>query len=70
MNAENYLIQATFRRNGALQAEVLLGRYVAADPVIGTHFDSLEKADEITVRWRDLAGTTDEASRIFDGETD
>ena len=69
-SASNYLTQVTFRRNGELQAEALLGRHVATDPVVGTHFEQLEANDEISVGWQDLAGASGGVSRIFSGDTD
>ena len=70
MTPENYLTQVTFRRNGELQAEALLGRHVATDPVVGTHFEALETNDEISIGWQDLAGSAGSIARIFDGDTD
>ena len=70
MTGENYLTQVTFRRNGILLADVLLGRHVAADPVVGTHVDDLGESDEVSVTWRDITGLTGVQSRVFTGETD
>ena len=70
MTPGNYLTQVTFRRNGELYAEALLGRYVATDPVVGTHFDDLDPDDEISIGWQDLSGVADDVTRIFSGDTD
>lgn len=70
MTPDRYLTQVTFRRNDQLHAEVLLGRHVSRDPVIGTSFASLEIGDEVTVAWQDISGTTGEHARQFDGEAD
>ena len=70
MSAEQYLTQVAFRRNDIVHAEVLLGRYVSSDPVIGTAFSQLTEGDEIHVSWQDIDGGSGELRRIFNGETD
>ena len=70
MTPDNYLTQVTFRRNGELQAEALLGRHVASDPVVGAHFEQLEANDEISIGWQDLAGVAGGIARVYGGETD
>ena len=70
MSAQNYLTQVAFRRNETIHAEVLLGRYVSADPVIGTSFGALEAGDEIVVTWQDINGGSGEQRRTFEGNTD
>ncbi len=70
MSDERYLTRVTFRRNGEVHAQLLLGRNVSRDPAAGTHFSALESGDIIGVDWQDLLGRTGEFSRIFDGEAD
>ncbi len=70
MTDERYLTRVTFRRNGEVHAELLLGRNVSRNPAAGTHFSALKIGDTIGVDWQDLAGRTGEFSRVFDGKTD
>ncbi len=70
MSSERYLTQVAFRRNDELHAELLLGRHVAEDPVVGTSFATLESGDQIAVSWQDIGGLSGEIRRVFDGSTD
>ncbi len=70
MSEENYLSQVTFRRNGDLHAEILLGRHVSADPAVGTRFADLAEGDTIIVSWIDIRGSSGETRRRFDGKAD
>jgi len=63
---QNYITQVVFRLNEVIQAEILLGQYVSANPVIGTHFSKLTRGDTIAISWQDIAGNGGSASQIFD----
>ena len=70
MSDERYLTRITFRRNGEIHAQLLLGRNVSRNPAAGTHFSALDSGDIIGVDWQDLAGRSGEFSRPFDGKAD
>ena len=61
----NYITQVTFRRNGEIQAELLLGKYVSSNPVVGTRFKKLKQGDEITVSWQDISGNGGQQSLVM-----
>ena len=53
---DNTITRVTFRLNGEIQAEMLLGKYVSANPVVGAHFGKIDNGDEIFVSWQDIHG--------------
>jgi thiosulfate oxidation carrier complex protein SoxZ len=61
----NYITQVTFRKNGEIQAQLLLGKYVSSNPVVGTWFKKLKKGDEISVSWQDISGNGGQQSLII-----
>jgi len=60
----NYITHMEFLRNGVVQAEFLLGKFVAAHPVIATYFTGAAKGDRISARWQDLAGNRGQADEV------
>ena len=57
----NYITQVVFRVNEDIRAELLLGKYVSKNPVVGTQIDDLSVGDRIHVRWQDISGNSGEA---------
>lgn len=64
----NYVTQVVFRVNGDARAELLLGRNVAAHPVVGTNLPGLKAGDRIEAAWRDLRGARGSASMTWSGQ--
>lgn len=56
----NYITQVVFRVNEEIRAELLLGRYVSINPVVGTQLDDLSMGDRVHVRWQDISGNSGE----------
>ena len=57
-------MRVSFRLNGEMHAEMLLGQHVTANPVIGTHFSRLSPGDEIFVNWQNSAGEFGQTSVV------
>ncbi|MGI9319704.1 MAG: thiosulfate oxidation carrier complex protein SoxZ [bacterium] len=62
----NYITQVVFRVNQEIRAELLLGKYVSRNPVVGTQIGNLDKGDLIHVSWQDIAGNSGDASKQFE----
>ncbi len=58
----NYITQVVFRVNEEIRAEMLLGKYVSKNPVVGTMVSKLSGGDRIIVSWQDIAGDSGQAS--------
>lgn len=58
----NYITQVVFRVNEEIRAEMLLGKYVSKNPVVGTMVSKLSDGDRIIVSWQDIAGDSGQAS--------
>lgn len=61
----NYITQVTFKVNHNLAGELLLGKYVAKNPVVGINIAALRQGDEIIVQWQDISGRSGRASQIM-----
>jgi thiosulfate oxidation carrier complex protein SoxZ len=57
----NYITQVVFRVNEEIRAEILLGKYVSRNPVVGTQIGNLAAGDQIRVSWQDIAGNSGQA---------
>ncbi len=62
----NYITQVVFRKNGQIHSELLLGKNISKNPVIGTHFSKLRKGDNITVSWKDISGNEGQESLVVE----
>ena len=54
----DYITQVVFRVNEEIRAELLLGKYVSKNPVVGTQIDGLSVGDRIHVTWQDISGNS------------
>ncbi len=57
----NYITHIVFRVNEEIRAELLLGKYVSKNPVVGTQIGGLTPGDKIRVSWQDIAGNSGQA---------
>jgi thiosulfate oxidation carrier complex protein SoxZ len=58
----NYITQLAFKVNGSIIAELLLGKFVSSNPVVGTSVQSLNKGDVVSVNWQDISGRSGAAT--------
>ena len=65
MGDRNYLTQIAFRVNNQPRADLLLGKYLSVNPVIGTRLEGLRDGDQVEVSWRDLSGATGRQAIIY-----
>ena len=56
----NYITQVVFRVNEEIRAELLLGKYVSKNPVVGTQINYLSAGDRIHILWQDISGNSGE----------
>lgn len=57
----NYITHVVFRVNEEIRAELLLGKYVSKNPVVGTQIGNLATGDQIRVSWQDIVGNSGQA---------
>ena len=61
----NQISRITFRLNGKIVGEILLGQYASPNPVAGIHIDEIAKGDEIFVEWQNIDGDRGQSSLVF-----
>lgn len=57
----NYITHVVFRVNDEIRAELLLGKYVSRNPVVGTQIGGLTTGDKVRVSWQDISGNSGQA---------